>query len=382
MRNLSLIRIVVLLCLAIGLLALAVPCSSPAYGQSAKKQMERNRQKRDKLYDRIKSLGAQQQSLLEGLEVVDSRMDQKAGEVKSIQQQFEAANEKYQTLTREKSELEADLVSRKDGLAKRVRAIYMQGDLSYIDVLFQAASFNELVDRMFFVQAILEQDQRMVSSAKTTRQELSSKLAAIENQILAIESISQRLKAELGALESIKGEKQLDMEAIEKDKALALRQIQELEAENNRLKDELRNLSRSASGYKGKPWSGSFNKPCPGEITSGFGRRKHPIFGVTRMHTGVDISAPEGTTIKAAGKGKVIFSGWRKGYGKCVIVDHGSDRTTLYAHMSRISCDAGQEVESGTKIGEVGSTGWSTGNHCHFEVRINGEPVDPLKELK
>jgi len=377
----TLIRTLLVLLLGLGLLALEAPHSQPAYGQSAKRKMERNRQKRDMLYDRVKELGAQKQSLLEGMETVDGRMDAKTAEVKAIQAQLNQANTTYEQLTKDKSALEADLSSRKDKLAQRARAIYMQGELSYIDILFQAADFGELVDRVFFVQAVLDQDKQLVNHAQATQLELKSKISAISNQILAIQGINQRLQAELDALEAIKGEKQLDMEAVEKDANLTLRQIKELEAENKRIRDDLRSLSRSASGYKGKAWSGSFNKPCQGSITSGYGYRRHPIFGVTRMHTGVDISAPEGTTIKAAGRGRIVFTGWRKGYGKCVMIDHGGNRSTLYGHMSKICCEAGKDVEAGDKIGEVGSTGWSTGNHCHFEVRINGDPVDPLKSL-
>jgi len=377
----TLIRTLLVLLLGLGLLALEAPHSQPAYGQSAKRKMERNRQKRDMLYDRVKELGAQKQSLLEGMETVDGRMDAKTAEVKAIQAQLNQANTTYEQLTKDKSALEVDLSSRKDKLAQRARAIYMQGELSYIDILFQAADFGELVDRVFFVQAVLDQDKQLVNHAQATQLELKSKISAISNQILAIQGINQRLQAELDALEAIKGEKQLDMEAVEKDANLTLRQIKELEAENKRIRDDLRSLSRSASGYKGKAWSGSFNKPCQGSITSGYGYRRHPIFGVTRMHTGVDISAPEGTTIKAAGRGRIVFTGWRKGYGKCVMIDHGGNRSTLYGHMSKICCEAGKDVEAGDKIGEVGSTGWSTGNHCHFEVRINGDPVDPLKSL-
>jgi murein DD-endopeptidase MepM/ murein hydrolase activator NlpD len=372
------LRFLLILLLGSALAALANPACPPAYGQSAKKKMERNRQQRDKLYVRIKQLNDKKDSLLDGIEMVDGRIDNKSDEISSIQSQLTQASERFETLTSEKQELESRLRLRKQNLSLRARAIYMQGDVSLVDVLFQAASFNDLVDRLFFVQAVLDQDRTMVEDTQLTQVDLRGKISSIESQIQAIESIKQKLQSELTLLQDLKGEKQLDMEAIDKDKSLYMRQIKELEGENNRIRDQLRNLSTSASGYKGKPWTSSFKKPVSGPITSGFGYRKHPIFGVTKMHTGVDISAPEGTTIKAAGKGKVVFAGTGKGYGKYVIIDHGNGRSTLYGHMSRISCTAGDEVNVGDKIGEVGSTGYSTGNHCHFEVRINGDPVDPM----
>ena len=115
-------------------------------------------------------------------------------------------------------------------------------------------------------------------------------------------------------------------------------------------------------------------------ITSGFGWRRHPIYGSSRMHTGLDLDADSGDPIYAAAGGVVVSAGWRGGYGNCVIIDHG-DIATLYGHMSSISVGTGEAVTQGSRVGAVGSTGASTGPHLHFEVRINGEPVDPVPYL-
>jgi murein DD-endopeptidase MepM/ murein hydrolase activator NlpD len=117
-------------------------------------------------------------------------------------------------------------------------------------------------------------------------------------------------------------------------------------------------------------------------ITSGFGYRIHPIFHLRRLHTGVDFDCNLGDPIRAAAPGTVIEAGWRGGYGKCVIIDHGGGIATLYAHQSTILVSIGQEVARGQVIGKVGSTGYSTGPHLHFEVRVNGSPVDPMGYLR
>ena len=131
--------------------------------------------------------------------------------------------------------------------------------------------------------------------------------------------------------------------------------------------------------------TGAFLRPCAGRITSYFGYRKHPIFNRTIYHSGVDIGAPMGTPIKAANSGKVIYTGWYGGYGNVVIIDHGKMQgrptSTLYAHQSSIAVSKGQNVSKGQVIGYVGSTGYSTGPHLHFEVRINGKPVNPLNYI-
>ena len=132
--------------------------------------------------------------------------------------------------------------------------------------------------------------------------------------------------------------------------------------------------------------NGSMYWPMPGYSVgrgsgSKFGMRVHPILGVYKLHTGVDIPAPGGTPIYAAKAGDVIDAGYKVGYGRCVTIDHGNNESTLYAHQSGIAVSIGQKVVRGEIIGYVGSTGFSTGNHLHFEVRINNVPQNPLNFL-
>jgi len=118
--------------------------------------------------------------------------------------------------------------------------------------------------------------------------------------------------------------------------------------------------------------------PAPGRLTSRFGNRVHPIYGDVRLHAGIDIGAPDGTPIVAADDGIVIVAGSSGGYGNLVVIAHGEGLSTAYAHQSSMAVSSGQSVRRGQVIGYVGNTGASTGNHLHFEVRRNGEPVDPL----
>ena len=124
-----------------------------------------------------------------------------------------------------------------------------------------------------------------------------------------------------------------------------------------------------------------YNWPLVGRLSSGFGFRVHPIFGTRRMHTGLDIGGTAGEPIYAAKAGTVIFAGWRGGYGNAVVIDHGGGFSTLYAHQSQTGVPVGQEVALGDVVGYVGSTGWSTGPHLHYELRLNGSPIDPLPYL-
>lgn len=124
--------------------------------------------------------------------------------------------------------------------------------------------------------------------------------------------------------------------------------------------------------------TGTFSKPLNrGTITSGYGSRYHPVYRVYKKHSGVDIAAPYGTPVLASDGGKVIFAGWKSGYGKCVIVDHGGNLSSLYAHMSSINVSVGEKIYKGKTVGKVGSTGTSTGNHVHFEIRKLGNDINP-----
>lgn len=148
--------------------------------------------------------------------------------------------------------------------------------------------------------------------------------------------------------------------------------IASLKVEARKYRAELERRARLAA-LSAKPslW------PVHGAVTSGFGWRVHPIYGYGRMHTGMDISAGYGAPIRAAGAGRVIQSGYYGGYGNAVIIDHGNTLSTLYGHCSSLVVSPGQFVKKGQLIGYVGSTGASTGPHCHFEVMVNGDKVDP-----
>jgi murein DD-endopeptidase MepM/ murein hydrolase activator NlpD len=360
-------------------LLLMLQGSTQAWAAAAggEQRMKENKQQHTKLWEKIKQLDQEKGQLADVVASIDCLIEDREQEIAGIEEQLNTATERHEQLLREQEELRDKLEQHKNDLRKRARAIYMQSDMTYLELIFKSSDFADLMDRMYFVQRVIKRDGELVSDTEQMQVELAEKKKAIEAQITDIDTIKQQLEVQLSELEDRRGEKELVIKAINDDRDLTLRRIKELEDENKRIMAQIRAMQNSAGAYKGKPWTSSFVKPCAGEITSGFGSRKHPIYGVKKMHTGIDIGAPHGTTVKAAGNGKVIYAGRKGSYGKTVMIDHGNKRVTLYAHLSRISCTQGDLVTTSTKIGEVGSTGLSTGNHLHFEVRINGEPVNP-----
>ena len=241
-------------------------------------------------------------------------------------------------------------------------------------------------DRQAEIQAEIEQ----------LRGELDE-VAADEAEALADLRVTQRRKAEVEAraaeLQTARDAQAsatatADAEAAHEESLLASlrgqrsayeRRIRDQQRESDEIADLLR---RRGSGGATISGHGSLSSPVATPvITSTYGYRVHPIFGDRRLHTGIDLRASSGTAIKAAAPGEVVFAGWRGGYGNCTIVDHGGGVATLYAHQSALQVAQGDEVKRGQVIGAAGATGNATGPHLHFEVRVNGVPVDPMPYL-
>ena len=261
----------------------------------------------------------------------------------------------------------------------RLRAFYEQGPLGYLDVLAGAGDFRDLVMRSYLVGRIIEHDLRLyraVAAERRQKDEVRADLTARENQLateqhrwLASREETARLAVEQRRLLGhVRSERRAQEEAI-----------RELEAESARIEAIIRQTEPPApSGPVPTLKNGSLLWPVTGRISSGFGWRTHPIFHGREFHTGIDIAAPWGTPIQAAANGTVLFTGWMRGYGMLVILDHGNGLSTTYAHLSSCGVHGGDHVRGGDLIARIGSTGWSTGPHLFFEVREDGRPVNPL----
>ncbi len=270
--------------------------------------------------------------------------------------------------------------------------MYKSGRLGYLEVLLNSNRLSELVTRMHLFSLVVEQDARVVQEVDSLRGRVTVQKAALEEQRVAVAAVEKRQKGQksevdalvrkrksgLAELDAALEDKQTVLAKAEKDKASWEKKEDSLLAESDRLTSDLRALGGGAGTVVG---TGQFVRPVNGRVSSPFGYRIHPIFHVRKMHTGIDLSAGMGTPIKAADSGTVVQAGWRGGYGKCVVISHGNGVATLYAHQSVILVSVGDTVTRGQVIGKVGSTGYSTGAHLHFEVRVNGSPVDPMRYL-
>ena len=318
----------------------------------------------------------QSRSLSEQLRLTERDLTVAIARVRSVEEQMSSIRAQIVEVSSDLKVTEEKLDERQRYLGTRLRAIYENGAVSYLEILLAATSFSDLVSRFDYLQRIIVQDARLMAEVKLLRERLNERKRLLEEKEGHLSTLSSRYQSEKQELELKKATKTRLLSEVQKDREkyeAALDELERVSRElNSRIQEIQRKLGKQVRGDIKMRW------PTAGSISSYFGMRYHPIIGQRRMHTGIDIAAPAGQAIVASESGTVIYSGWLGGYGNTVIIAHDDRVSTLYGHCSTLAVSIGQEVQKGQTIGAVGSTGFSTGAHLHFEVRVNGGPVDPL----
>ena len=362
---------------------------------------------------KINSLEADKDATLEKKAALDEQIMLTQQEIDNIAAQIEV----YHQLIRQKElEVEAAQKAEDEQLQKyrdRVQTMEENGNISYLAVLFEADSFSDFLSRLDFVHEVMIYDEQLYNDYIAAKEATIRAKEALEDALAqeeAAKALEEEKKAELEeqvrAAEAYVAELQSNIETqaayyaqVDAAQAELNAQIREKEAElaeqirqeeeRRRREEEARRAAAASSGSGSSGGSsssgsiargtGSFIWPTPScyGITSDYGYRVHPISGAYRLHAGIDIGAGYGAQILASDSGTVTASYYHWSYGNMVMISHGNGYTTLYAHMSSIAVSTGQSVSQGQLIGYVGSTGDSTGPHCHFEIRYNGNYCDP-----
>ncbi|HZK44566.1 MAG TPA: M23 family metallopeptidase [Syntrophomonadaceae bacterium] len=272
---------------------------------------------------------------------------------------------------------EEELAKKTDLLSERLVYIFQQGDVSYLEVLLSATDIKDFLTRYDMLNIIVEQDIELIETVNKERNSLKMRKTDLEVKQKELVQIQASQESSREQLDLQKKEKQTILSDVTEERKTFENAIAELERASAQLEVMIRQIQ--AAGSKEALGTGIFTWPTPGysAITSPYGMRYHPILKQRKMHTGIDIGAPMSANIVAADSGTVIFAGWMNGYGQTIVIDHGAGISTLYAHQSSFLVGKGTAVSKGQTIGKVGSTGWSTGPHLHFEVRINGSHTSP-----
>ena len=367
-----------------------------------KEKLEDQAAEKKKLQNELNSIDSEKATVKEQIEALDAQIN-------STEEQIELQNDLIDSLEEMIAQKEEELAEAQkkeeeqyEKFKTRVRVMYEQGETSYLEVLLSADDLSDFLSKYEIVSQIAEYDKNLFEELKALKEEIAQTKAELEEDRQQAENARKELevsKSELDTqlanrsqamkeLESAAEEVKASFAEIEAEENSINAQIdkivKEMEAEAERKRQEEAAKAQQSGSGSGSTSSGTtqvagYTHPLPSGyryVTSRFGYRNHPVTGQYKLHTGVDISAPNGTPIYAAKPGTVIIAGYSSAWGNYVVINHGGGITTLYAHMSKILTTKGATVSAGQQIGKVGSTGYSTGNHLHFEVRQNGSYQD------
>ena len=350
------------------------------HAETLEEQRDAHIEKAEKAQQKKNEIESEIEGLSEEKRVIDEAADEATKAYKDVRKELDATEERIDANEDKLKVLNKDFAAKRSQLAKRVRDIYINGQINYLDVLFGAKDFQDFFTRMDLLKRVIQQDYDLVqvvfaekTAIETSQKELEKDKAAKEKLVSAASDRKKEAEKKQAAKQAI-------IDKMENDRATQERIINENLAASKEVEQMIRN-SRYQPASPALSGGGTFNWPISGPITSPFGWRVHPITGASRFHSGIDIGGDYGETIHAAGAGIVSYAGWISGYGYAVIIDHGGGISTLYGHNQALLVSEGQSVSQGQAIAECGTTGNSTGPHCHFEVRVDGEPVNPMGYL-
>ncbi len=394
-------RLVTAVVVALGLAIPAVAAAHPSEGTAQKLQHTQDRLTEAK--QGLEIVQAQVGEAQAALQTVEVELSDSRARLRQLEGQLTAAREaeveaearvaeisaELEAETRKLEETQADLAHREGLFDRRVAATFKYGTATYAEALVEARTFTEFLNSYYYVRSALQYEDQLIAGVAQLVREITERRAQID--ALRDEAVNQERAAEAARTEvqevtadQRQMTQQIATKRVERERLIGELEAAEeeyeglvasLEAESAALAEELRRSQWRA----GAPGAGELVWPTDGRLSSGYGWRTHPIFGSRRMHTGIDISGSTGQPIVAAAEGLVIHAGYRGGYGLAVVIDHGGGLATLYAHQSAIGVSEGEVVSQGQTVGRVGCSGYCTGPHLHFEVRVNGDPRDPMR---
>lgn len=298
------------------------------------------------------------------LEEQESKITELKDSIKQVEEQLNIVTEKYKT--------------QKDLFEQRIVSIYESGETKYLDILLKSKNITDFLSSYYVISQLAEYDENLLNDIGAKKKEIDISKQKLENEKKELAKMIETQSRENRILQNTKKVRESFLERLSIEEQDIQKQIDEYNKQFEEINKQI--IALAMNGIDTKYIGGQLAWPVPGytRITSEYGMRVHPITGVYKLHTGVDIGAPEGANFIAANDGIVTKAEYNGAYGNMVIVDHGGGISTLYAHGSEIVVQVGQNVKRGDTVLKVGSTGYSTGAHAHFEVRINGVTTNPM----
>lgn len=380
MQKKKLVAVLLALCVTVLPLCTATGFADNADDKRAelnnvRQRMEKMQERKAAARQRAESANTQLSEVMTSLNALQMQANELQKKSNSLQEKID---ENQLQLTKKQQEVD----KRIHIYQKRLRDIYINGQINYLDVLLGAKDFSDFSSRMYLLQKIISSDLAMLDQLKKDFDEINSRKKLLAAEMKEIHAAQTELEAKKSRVNKLREQRAQVLYKAQEDEQSSQAEYDRLLAISENIAAMLRNLENSGGGASEESGgTGKFMWPCTGPITSYYGWRTHPIFGTTKYHSGMDIAVDTGTPIHAADSGTIVYSGWLGGYGNCVMIDHGGGLVSLYAHNSELNVSEGQYVTKGTVVAYAGSTGYSTGPHCHFEVRLHGELTEPLNYL-
>ena len=324
----------------------------------------------------IEKLKNKQGSLEDEMSVLDKGLQ-------SMQDEYDSAKEDLDFLTARLNEAQAELDAATEKreaqfqlLGDRMKFLQQKGSSGYLEILLEAESFSDLFLRMQYVNDIMGYDKEILDELQAIQNTIQERTDEIAENHAEQQAVVDIQKEKMDEMAAVVAQKKALMKSYESDLAKYERLVKANEANDAAI---LRQMNASSSPARTYTGNGKFQWPVPASsrISSEYGYRTSPISGKREFHNGLDIPAPYGSAIVATEAGTVTYSGWMNGYGYTIIIDHGSGITSLYGHNSSLVAKKGAKVSKGQTVAKCGSTGWSTGNHCHFTISKGGSAVNP-----
>lgn len=392
-------------------IAAVLPPMAMATNDIKKGQQQLDNANKDKkeVQNKLKEKQEEKKEVKNELATINNKLQDANSKLEKTQADLAVTNQSLEKTKKELSEAEEKLEEQNETLAERVRVMYKNGNIGYLEVLLDSKSFSDFFSRFDVIKTVMNYDYELLTSLETKRNEVETKKEQIEKEQQRMITLKNQLESKAQEVKNLQvsrenylskmntdiNEYEKQVKQLEADAASAKRIIQAAmqreQAKQNQSNNAGNNRGSSNSGGSsnnsgggGQYTGGALLWPVPGRtnISSPYGWRIHPINKVKSFHTGIDIPAPTGHNLLAPADGVVLHSGYLGGYGNTVIVDIGGGKSVLGAHNSRLLVSAGQKVSKGQVIAKVGSTGNSTGPHSHFEVRLNGNHTNPIPYLR
>ncbi len=330
-----------------------------------------------KLSSKVRGLRGRIDALQSKQGAIEGDLNQKVARQQAIADELSKSRARLASLKRR-------LKRTKTVLAKRIVAVYKAGEPSILTVVLESNGFAQMVERATYLREVAKQDYRIISAVielKRKSKRETVKLAGLEAEATQLVATVRARRDEVASSKNALARRRTDLAGAVSNRKSTLASVSKSRSDDEAA---LKAMNRSSSAVQGvlndapgpiKRGTGRFIYPISGQFVSPFGMR----WG--KLHAGIDLAAPGGTPIRAADGGTVRYAGWMDGYGNYTCVQHTSSLSSCYAHQSSIGVSVGKSVKQGDVIGAVGNTGNSFGNHLHFEVRVNGTPVDPMGYL-